>query len=317
MIDSPAPQVTDVVAAVLLKPNGDYLLAQRPAGKVYAGYWEFPGGKVEPGETRLAAIKREIAEELGVQIVIAHPWLTRFHVYAHASVRLNFFRVTDWRGTLRGLEGQQFAFQTPGRETVEPMLPANGPLIKAMALPTVYAISNGAELGLEGAFNAFEARLKAGVRLVQIREKTSPVSVLRPFAARVVALARAVGARVLLNAGDIAAFDLARETGCDGVHLTSDLLSRIDVRPDFALVAASCHTAQEIARVGELGLDFAVLGPVQATRSHLGATPLGWATFSQRKADATVPVFALGGLRIEDTQAAQQAGAHGVALMRG
>ena len=309
--------ITDVVAAVLLKANGNYLLAQRPVGKVYAGYWEFPGGKVEPGESRLDALKREIREELGVDVVTAHPWLTRFHVYEHASVRLNFFRVTKWTGELRGLDLQQFAFQTPGCETVGPMLPANGPLLKAMALPARYVISNASELGEAGAIAQLERHLQAGVRLIQVREKAIPEPFFRQFIERVVALARTYDARVLLNAADPAAFAVARERGFDGVHLTSATLKAMHARPDFPLVAASCHSADELAKASALDLDFAVLGPVQATRSHPGTTPMGWAGFAACKADATLPVFALGGMRTGDESTAWQHGAHGIAMMRG
>ena len=88
----------EVAAAVLVRPDGAFLLAQRPAGKVYAGYWEFPGGKIEPGEAADAALARELHEELGIDVVTAYPWITREHVYEHGHVRLNFFRVTEWTG---------------------------------------------------------------------------------------------------------------------------------------------------------------------------------------------------------------------------
>ena len=81
----------DVVAAVITRPDGSYLLAQRPPGKVYAGYWEFPGGKIESGETALEALIREIREELGIEVLEAHSWLLRRHDYEHAAVRLRFF----------------------------------------------------------------------------------------------------------------------------------------------------------------------------------------------------------------------------------
>ena len=148
-VDAMSRAWTEVVAAVLFKPDGSYLLAQRPAGKAYAGYWEFPGGKVEPGESLDEAIRREIREELDIEVISAHPWLTRTHVYEHASVRLHFMRVREWRGTPQGLDGQQFSFQVPGHETVAPMLPANGPILKAVALPQVYGVTQAYFLGVE------------------------------------------------------------------------------------------------------------------------------------------------------------------------
>jgi 8-oxo-dGTP diphosphatase len=118
----------DVAVGVLVKANGDVLLGQRPAGKPYAGYWEFPGGKVEPGEDILAALKREFVEELGVDIVSATEWCGVEHVYEHAHVRLHFFICREWRGEPQSLEGQAFAWQ--GTVGVTPLLPATIPLLE-------------------------------------------------------------------------------------------------------------------------------------------------------------------------------------------
>ena len=119
--------MVEVAAAVIQRPDGTFLLAQRPQGKVYAGYWEFPGGKVEPGEPAARALARELHEELGIEVERAYPWITRVFTYAHATVRLNFFRVTRWQGEPRPREDQTIAWQTPGARMVSPMLPANAP----------------------------------------------------------------------------------------------------------------------------------------------------------------------------------------------
>ena len=104
-------KLVEVAAAVLQRPDGSYLLAQRPRDKIWAGYWEFPGGKIEPGETTYHALVRELREELGITVTTAYPWLTRVYTYPHATVRLNFFRVTAWSGELHPHEGQEFAWQ--------------------------------------------------------------------------------------------------------------------------------------------------------------------------------------------------------------
>jgi 8-oxo-dGTP diphosphatase len=312
-----------VVAAVIYQPRGeaprrfeapwgDYLLAQRPEGKAYAGYWEFPGGKVEPGETHLEAVKREIAEELGIEVIEATPWMLRRHVYEHASVELHFFRVTAWRGEPRGLENQRFVFQTAGAETVGPMLPANGPLLRGVALPVSYGITNAQELGMEGMLARLQAALRDGLRLVQVREPGMPRDDLARFCREVVARCHAAGARVLVN-GDIG---LARESGADGVHLPGRMLMQTAQKPGLPLVGASIHNAAELARAEQLGCDFAVLGAVQATRTHPGATPLGWDGFRAIARGATLPVFALGGLSPREAGTARQYGAHGVAMLR-
>ncbi len=122
----------DVAVGILIRPNGDVLLGQRPAGKPYQGYWEFPGGKVEPGEAILDALKREFIEELGVQILSAQAWCGIEHVYEHAHVRLHFYISREWTGEPQSLEGQAFAWQ--GAVGVEPLLPATIPLLAWLEL---------------------------------------------------------------------------------------------------------------------------------------------------------------------------------------
>ncbi len=139
-----------VVAGVVLNEQGEYLLSSRPAGKAYAGYWEFAGGKVEPGESELEALKREFEEELGIHIHHARPWLTKIYAYEHAHVHLRFFRVEadQWSGTLQAKEGQGWSWQRPGDFDVSPMLPANDPILAALAIPT--ALSGDVETGFVG-----------------------------------------------------------------------------------------------------------------------------------------------------------------------
>jgi 8-oxo-dGTP diphosphatase len=117
----------NVAVGILMKADGDVLLGQRPEGKPYAGYWEFPGGKVEEGEAILDALKREFMEELGIQIISAEPWCGVEHIYPHAHVRLHFYISREWTGEPQSLEGQAFAWQ--GTVAVEPLLPATIPLI--------------------------------------------------------------------------------------------------------------------------------------------------------------------------------------------
>jgi len=305
--------ITRVSAAVLLKPDGRVLLAQRPHGKPYAGYWEFPGGKLEPGETPRHALDRELHEELGIDVKRASPWLVQEFVYPHAHVELNFFRVFDWEGELVSRDGQAFEWQVPGEYTVSPLLPANTRILAALDLPLVYGITCAEDSG-EAAFLARAQRaFEGGLRLAQLRDKAWSLDRRMAFARPLAALAHRFGARVLWNGTE----DEAREARCDGVHWTSALLADAVSRPRDLLVAASCHTAVDLARAGELDLDFAVLGPVAPTPTHPSATPLGWAAFASLAAATRVPVFALGGLGAGDLRTAIDAGAHGVALRRG
>ncbi|MGQ3051691.1 MAG: NUDIX domain-containing protein [Roseateles sp.] len=125
-------EITEVAVGVLVAPDGRFLLTSRPEGKVYAGYWEFPGGKVEAGESVEQALARELREELGVQIGAAHPWQTLVMDYPHARVRLNFCKVFDWSGEFQMLEGQQMAWADLPVQ-VRPVLPGTIPVLKWFA----------------------------------------------------------------------------------------------------------------------------------------------------------------------------------------
>ncbi len=305
-------KIVEAAAAVILQPDGSFLLGQRPEGKPYAGYWEFPGGKIEPGETAAQALVRELHEELGIEADRYTPWITREFVYPHAHVRLHFFRVSGWHGEIRDIHHSALAWRRADNVDVSPLLPANLAVLRGLTLPDVYAITHAGKIGVKVQLKLLERALAGGLRLLQIREPHLTAEKREVFAREATRLAHACGARVLVNA-DIA---LARHVGADGVHLPSVQLMQMQVRPELPLVAASCHNAPELARAAALELDFAVLGTVRETLSHPDIHGLGWERFTQLLENMSLPVFALGGLQREDLETAQQAGAHGVAAIR-
>jgi len=303
-----APLV-EVAAAVIERPDGSFLMASRPAGKAYAGWWEFPGGKVEAGESARDALDRELREELGIRVATAWPWLKRAYRYPHAHVMLRFFRVSEWLGEPHPREGQALAWCQARKPEVEPILSANGPILKALQLPLEYAISDAENLGVEVFLERLEQRLAGGLRLLQLREKFLAPEAFKDLARETDARCRAHGADLMLNA-DAA---LAAELGC-GLHLSATQLMRLETRPEVALLGASCHGPEELARAAQLGVDFVVLSPVLPTPSHPGAESLGWERFAAWLADYPLPVYALGGLSPNELARARAAGAQGVAL---
>ena len=297
----------EVAAAVIQRPDGGFLLAQRPAGKVYAGWWEFPGGKIEPGEPAEAALARELHEELGIEVRTAYPWITRRHVYEHATVLLKFFRVTDWVGDPHPREKQSILWQRIGDPIAEPMLPANAPVLASLALPREYAVTDAGNLGFEQSLSLMAVWLAQGLQLIQVRDKELPQR--EQFARSAIDLAHRHGAKVLVNGGPL--------PGGDGTHFTAQQLMTLKARPLEGLAAASCHSREELERAMELELDFAVLGPVMPTASHEGAPTLGWERFAAFARGASIPVYAIGGMGRKDLERAWRAGAHGVAMIRG
>lgn len=314
--------IIDVAVAILQRKNeagqNEFLLASRPPGKGWAGWWEFPGGKVEDGESPEHALSRELREELGIKPTTTQQWMTRQYDYPETidspakTVKLHFYFVDAWEGELRPHENQELSWQSPDNVTVSPILPANAPMMKALKLPPIYVISNLAEMGEEIFFATLKSQLVRGLRLIQVREKQLDKEQFMKFSEKVIALARPYGAKVLISE-DIA---LARELKADGVHLPSQALLVLKTKPADLMVAASTHNKMELAYAQLLDVDFVVLSPVKSTMSHPEAEPLGWQRFSELAENVTLPIYALGGMALSDLPLALSYGARGIAFQR-
>jgi 8-oxo-dGTP diphosphatase len=329
-IASPA-KVVDVAVGVIERPDGQVLLACRPPGRPYAGYWEFPGGKVEPGEPVADALARELDEELGLRGVQSTPWLVVGHTYPHATVRLYFRRVRQWQGEPQSREGQQLSWQPASHIALAPLLPASLGPIRWLALPPVYAISCAGLLGVSAFEEALERALEAHSRQMdfpasdkrytvsasshfwlQLREPDLPASQCEAFFERLLAVRARARLRLIVSSRHPASW----WQQADGVHLTARDLMAAQTRPQADWVAASCHTPEELRQAAALGCDFAVAGPVLPTASHPGAPTIGFDGLASLTAQAALPVFGLGGLQTGLLESARAAGAQGVALMR-
>ena len=310
----------EVAAGVMTDAIGRILLMQRLPGKHLAGKWEFPGGKIEPGESIEHALSRELHEELGIEVLSSAPLISLPWHYPEKSVRLHAWRVTGWRGEPRALEGHPLRWLTVRELDIATMPPADVPIVAALRLPAHYAIT--AEKGSGTFFSpALRRSFLAGKNvpapfldtLLQLRMPGASRDEVRGVAQRMLGEAPGLRARLLLNHDA----ELAHELGV-GVHLRADQLRTLRERPlpPQAWVGASCHDAEELERAARLGADFATLSPVCATASHPGAPPLGWDHFARLVAQARLPVYALGGVGPDDLQRAREAGAQGVAGIR-
>ena len=307
----------DVAVGVLIRDDGRFLLAQRPAGKPMPGCWEFPGGKLEEGESVFDALVREFDEELGVPITDAHPWAQRVVVYPHATVRLHFWRsfgrANEWHGEPSSREGQAFRWEHIDHLTTDPWLQGAMPVKRWMQLPEIYAISHVAAMGVDRFLARLDRRLASGViKLLELREPELDASSFASLFDEVHARCASHGARLLVNS----THPRTLWSRADGVHLTARDLMRIDVRPDVDWCIASCHDADELARASAFGFDAAVLGPVAPTASHPGGEVLGWDRFAAIAQKTAIPVYAIGGMTTDDLTRAIAAGAHGVAMIR-
>lgn len=303
-----------VAAGALVDRAGRVLIAQRPARAHQGGLWEFPGGKLEAGESVEAALARELHEELGIVVRRARPLIAVEHAYADKTVRLDVWRVEDWSGVPHGREGQPLAWCDPDALDPADFPAADVPVLAALRLPPLYLVTGEPAQEPEVFLARLDAALARGVHLVQLRAKTLPAGALAPLCAAALQRCRAAGARLLLNGAPA----LAMQLGVDGVHLDARALAACRERPLPAdrLLAASCHDAHELAQARRIGCDFAVLGPLAATATHPEAEPLGWTRFAAFVRTAGLPVYALGGLGPADLGAAWAAGAQGVAAIR-
>ena len=301
-----------VAVAVIRREDGSILFAKRPLGKACAGEWEFPGGKIEAGETPLQALHREIEEELAINISHARPWITVRHSYPHAQVLLHFFIVSDWSGKEHGREGQQLSWQDISNISISPLLAANAPVIRALGLPDVYSISCANALGEEEFLRRLPNMIDKGMRLLQIREKEMTACQLKRFVDQLLTITLPAGVITLISSS----MPAEQRKRFSGIHLTSSHLMELDNRPDFELVAASCHNREELEKAIQLELDFAVLSPVNRTPTHPEASPLGKKGFAEIIEECPIPVYALGGMSRDQLHELQSLGAHGIAMMR-
>ena len=298
-----------VAAAVLSRDGRKVLLAKRHAQAHQGGKWEFPGGKVQAGESAAQALARELEEELGIRIQAWRPLIRLPYAYPEFAMDFEVFRVLEWHGTASGREGQEIRWvpleALPQWETP----PASRAVIAALRLPAQYAISADPQGDLAHWRDALAATLQRGTRLLQLRAHSLPEAAYERLATEAIEQAHAAGARIVLNAEPA----LAPRMGADGAHLTSARLQAYDRRPlpEDLWLGASCHTPEELRQAMRIGADFAVLSPVRGV-----GRPLGWERYREMLREAAIPVYALGGMRAGDEQTAIECGGQGIAAIR-
>ncbi len=307
-----------VMAAVIRDHAGRILIARRPDHAHQGGLWEFPGGKLEAGESRLAGLERELLEELGISVEQARPLLDIRHDYPDKQVRLDVWLVDDFTGEPHGAEGQPIRWVLPDELNHYAFPAANAPIVTAAQLHERYVITPDMTSPAELAQGVADV-IRRGARLIQVRQ--TQWSAEQYAAACAELLERFAGQAVLMFKGDA----VADQAGC-GWHLTARQLmalgadlsaGRARLAAFSGLVAASCHNAQELALAAALGVDFVTLSPVLPTASHPGVNGLGWDQTRALIAGVNMPVYVLGGMQCGDYAQAFEVGAQGVAGIRG
>ncbi len=260
-------------AAIISADQKHVLIARRPSNVDHGGLWEFPGGKLAPYETGLEGLKRELHEELGVEIVRAQPLIRVHHEYPDKHILLDVWQVHEFAGEPFGREGQAVRW-VPMDELVNyPFPAANLPILRAVMLPTEYLIT-GEEADDERFAALLERALREdSIRLVQLRAKSLDKAAYLTRAERALALCRQYGAKLLLNAEP----EVLEQVDADGIHLTSARLMSLDRRPiaENKWLSASTHDQTQLSQAAVLGCDFVTLSPLRTTPSHPEVAPHG------------------------------------------
>lgn len=306
-------RVIRVAAAVVQDKQGNILLAKRPEDKHQGGLWEFPGGKIEAGETPQQALVRELHEEVGLHLNTCQPLIdVPFH-YPDKSVLLQVFSVTDFSGCATGREGQAICW-TPPRQLTEFEFPAaNRPIVTSVLL--------GQRLLITPEYTDL-TRLLADIQQPLDRHLINWVMLRQKqlddtrYGAWFGALQRQYPGLRLSAHCDLA---LANRLGADALHLSSARLRALAGRGQFqgTYLGASCHSLADLCQAEEKGCDYATLSPLQPTESHPDASVLGWQRASEWARQVALPVYFLGGLQPADLSTARANGAQGIAAIRG
>ena len=343
--DSSTGPVVHVVAAALRRTDGCYLLTRRRPGTHLAGFWEFPGGKRESGESVPAALIREINEELGITPTTFSPLVQITHHYPpDKTILLDVWMVNSWSGEASPCEGQEMAWVAESDLNAWSLPLADQPVVQALRFSPLMMITPPTlTMGLDRFLVALDQALAKGVRMVLLRIFDYCGHAPELFFATCRERCQKVGARLICHSGltltaqpradgvhlaewlaqcqadGVPPAEWLAQCHADGVHLTASEMLRLDQRPvpQEMIFGVSCHTVADLRHAESIGADYAFLSPVNATGSHPGALPLGWSGFKALVAGLSQPasllVYALGGLSDEDLAVSRQHGGHGIA----
>ncbi len=303
-----------VVIAVIVNQHQQVLTSMRRKDVHQGNLWEFPGGKVESGESSFEALKREIQEELNIVIEKASFIKKIPYQYNDKNILLDVWKVESYCGTPQGHEGQAIKWQPINELKIDDFPRANISLIHSLQLPEKYMIT-GAFKCPEDFQQKLENSLIDGASLVQLRSKHTSKEEYEKLVKISTGLCQQYQSKLLLNTSD----DEFNRIGglASGLHLSSEMLNTYSKRPvdEKYLLSVSCHCPAEIKKAKQLGASIILLSPVKETKSHPGVEGIGWKKFTELVDDIDVPVYALGGMKPSDLTDAKNSGAQGVAAI--
>lgn len=305
----------EVAIGIVINQAGQILVSKRPEGTFMPGYWEFPGGKVEAGESVSEALRRELKEEVGIKVLDYEPLITFHHAYLERAVHLHACKILTWQGQAKSQEGQSIDWVSLEELANRNVLPANAAIINAIRLPHIYWVTPDYQQEKDTFEKRLDRMLAQGIKLIRFRSHALSNDEYTVVAQAVIAQCHESGASVLLDRDPALVYDL----NADGLHLTRHRLLQPSERPigQDKWLAASCHNQAEVRQANRIGVDFMTISPIHQPHSHPDAQPLGWLDFLSLNDEAKCPVYALGGLTQKDLKTAQEHGAQGVCGIKG
>ena len=303
-------QSIHVAVGVIKTDEKHVLISKRPQHLHQGGLWEFPGGKVDAGETVQQALARELHEELDVNVRKCEPLIQIPYDYGDKHVLLDVFIVNEFTGMPHGKEDQEIRIIHIDELAQYDFPAANRGIVSALQLPHLYMITRESSHASE-LLTGVEQAIKNGIRLIQFRDHALDSEEYLTRLQQLDELCSASGAILIANTA------MENFTRCDvaGFHLTSQRLMKCDQRPinRSKWLGASVHNEEELQHALVIGVDYVVLSPVKPTPSHPGVVPMGWENFHAITKQASVPVYALGGMTRDDLAIALQHGGQGIA----
>ena len=300
----------EVVVGIIHNSNNEVFIAKRQKNQFMSDYWELPGGKVEPGEDHVNAIKRELFEETGITVKNCKLVQKIQHIYPEKTINLSVYSIDDYLGGPVGLEGQEITWSSADKLKNFKLLPTMWRIIHKFSLPKFYWITPDNHQS-DKVFNECKKRLSNGIKFIQLRSKTSLDTT---YIEKIHRLCRKNQAKLILNTPN-KTFNEA----CDGWHLNSLELMSLKERPviEEKLIGASTHGIDEALHAENISADYISLSPIEKTPTHPNSIPLGWKDASDIIEKCNLPVFLLGGMNKELVEKALSIGAQGVAGIRG
>jgi 8-oxo-dGTP diphosphatase len=301
-------KIIRAVVGVLRNESGQILIAKRQNHQFMAGFWELPGGKIECNESTEQTIIRELNEELGVKVNTLSLHQTMQHTYADRMVELCIYNIDQYQNIPLGIEGQQIAWVSIQDLRNYQLLPTMKAFINSITLPNKYWITPSSNHQSEGWMEKFDEKMTQDISLIQLRSK---ITIDVDFIAELHDKCKQHSIKLLINTID-KSFD---EPHCDGWHITTGEMSKLNKRPcdEDKLLGASTHNLEEALKAQEIGADFVVISPVQATQTHPDTIPIGWEKAKEVVDKLNIPVYFLGGMGSDDLDGTLKLGAQGIA----